>query len=102
MDLFSLKEEAPGMPFIHPRGLIVWNQLIAFMRELHDRSGYVEIKTPAMMTRELWELSGHWANYKQNMFTSQIEEREFAIKQMNCPGGMLYYKSNKIFNFLNL
>lgn len=93
LNLFSLKEEAPGMPFIHPKGLIVWNQLVAYIRECLDRSNYIEIKTPTMMTRELWETSGHWGNYRQNMFTSHIEERDFAIKPMNCPGCMLYYKS---------
>ena len=92
LDLFSLKEEAPGMPFIHPKGLFVWNQLLLFIRELLDKRDYVEIKTPTLMTRELWETSGHWSNYRQNMFTSQIEERDFAIKPMNCPGCMLYYK----------
>lgn len=92
LDLFSLKEEAPGMPFIHPKGLFVWNQLLFFIRELLDKRDYVEIKTPTLMTRELWEKSGHWSNYRQNMFTSEIEERDFAIKPMNCPGGMLYYK----------
>lgn len=91
LDLFSLKEEAPGMPFIHPKGLIVWNRLLAYVRECLDRCGYVEIKTPTLMTRELWERSGHWSNYRQNMFTSEIEERDFAIKPMNCPGGMLFY-----------
>lgn len=94
LDLFSLKEEAPGMPFIHPKGIFVWNQLLAYIRECLDKRGYVEIKTPTLMTRELWELSGHWANYRQNMFTSQIEERDFAIKPMNCPGGMLFYKTH--------
>lgn len=94
LDLFSLKEEAPGMPFIHPKGMIVWNQLLAYLRELLNKNGYVEIKTPTLMTRELWERSGHWMNYRDNMFTSQIEERDFAIKPMNCPGGMLFYKSN--------
>lgn len=94
LDLFSLKEEAPGMPFIHPKGMIIWNQLLAYLRECLDKNDYVEIKTPTLMSRELWELSGHWSNYRQNMFTSQIEERDFAIKPMNCPGGMLYYLSN--------
>lgn len=93
LGLFSLKEEAPGMPFIHPKGMVVWNTLLAFLRELLDRNGYVEIKTPTLMTRELWERSGHWSNYRQNMFTSEIEERDFAIKPMNCPGGMLFYKT---------
>ncbi|MEI8125072.1 MAG: threonine--tRNA ligase [Parachlamydiaceae bacterium] len=91
LDLFTLKEEAPGMPFIHPKGLVVWNQLIGYVRECLAKYDYVEIKTPTLMTRELWERSGHWSNYRQNMFTSQIEERDFAIKPMNCPGGMLFY-----------
>lgn len=94
LDLFSLKEEAPGMPFIHPKGLIVWNQLVAYIRECLSRRGYVEIKTPTLMTRELWEISGHWFNYRENMFTSHVEERDFAIKPMNCPGCMLYYKGH--------
>ncbi|MDR3624122.1 MAG: threonine--tRNA ligase [Chlamydiales bacterium] len=93
LDLFSLKEEAPGMPFIHPKGMIIWNKLLEYWRECHKKAHYVEIKTPVMMTRELWEKSGHWYNYRQNMYTSSIEEREFAIKPMNCPGCMLYYKS---------
>lgn len=94
LDLFSLKEEAAGMPFIHPKGMIIWNQLIAYIRECLDKNNYVEIKTPTMMSRELWERSGHWSNYRQNMFTSQIEDRDFAIKPMNCPGGMLFYLSH--------
>ncbi|MBA2368389.1 MAG: threonine--tRNA ligase [Candidatus Protochlamydia sp.] len=94
LGLFSLKEEAPGMPFIHPKGLIVWNQLVAYIREALNRRDYIEIKTPTMMTRELWEISGHWSNYRENMFTSQVEERDFAIKPMNCPGCMLYYKTH--------
>ncbi|MFI5343831.1 MAG: threonine--tRNA ligase [Chlamydiales bacterium] len=94
LDLFSLKEEAPGMPFIHPKGLIVWNELVAYLRDCLARHDYVEIKTPSMMTRELWVTSGHWMNYRQNMFTSQIEDRDFAIKPMNCPGCMLYYQSH--------
>lgn len=94
LDLFSLKEEAPGMPFIHPKGMIIWNQLLSYLRELLDKHGYVEIKTPTLMTRDLWERSGHWSNYRQNMFTSEIESRDFAIKPMNCPGGMLFYLSH--------
>lgn len=93
LDLFSLKEEAPGMPFIHPKGMLMWNALLSYWRRCHEKAGYVEIKTPLMMTKELWELSGHWENYRHNMYTSSIEEREFAIKPMNCPGCMLYYKS---------
>lgn len=94
LDLFSLKEEAPGMPFIHPKGLIIWNELLSYIRDCQNRRGYIEIKTPTLMTRELWEISGHWSNYRQNMFTSQVEERDFAIKPMNCPGCMLFYKTH--------
>lgn len=94
LDLFSLKEEAPGMPFIHPKGMIVWNQLLSYIRECLSRNDYVEIKTPTVMTRELWERSGHWSNYRQNMFSFEMEDRDFAIKPMNCPGGMLYYLSH--------
>ena len=94
LDIFSLREEAPGMPFIHPKGLIIWNELIAYIRERYKEKGYIEIKTPTLMTRELWEISGHWFNYRENMFTSQVEERDFAIKPMNCPGCMLYYKGH--------
>lgn len=94
LDLFSLKEEAPGMPFIHPKGMVIWNELVRFLREKLDNAGYIEIKTPTMLTRELWERSGHWNNYRQNMFTSEIEGRDFAIKPMNCPGGMLFFKSH--------
>lgn len=94
LDLFSLKEEAPGMPFIHPAGMIIWNQLIRYCQETFRKNGYVEIKTPVMLTRELWERSGHWQNYRENMFTAQVEDRDFAIKPMNCPGGMLFYRSH--------
>lgn len=93
LDLFSLREEAPGMPFIHPKGLIIWNELIAYLREVLAANDYIEIKTPTMMVKDLWERSGHWKNYRQNMFTSQIEDRDFAIKPMNCPGCMLFYAS---------
>ena len=93
LDLFSFKEQAPGMPFIHPKGMIIWNQLAQFWRDLHKKAHYVEIKTPQLMSKELWVQSGHWSHYKENMYTTGIEEREFAIKPMNCPGCMLYYKS---------
>lgn len=93
LDLFSFKEEAPGMPFIHPRGMIIWNRLIDFLRGHLKKAGYQEIKTPVMMSKELWERSGHWYHYKENMYTSQIEEREYAIKPMNCPGCMLFYRT---------
>lgn len=101
LDLFSLKEEAPGMPFIHPKGMIIWKELQRFIGELLAERDYIEIKTPTMMSKELWERSGHWMNYRENMFTSEIEKREFAIKPMNCPGGMLFYRS-KMHSFRDL
>ncbi|MFZ0565647.1 MAG: threonine--tRNA ligase [Chlamydiales bacterium] len=93
LDLFSHKEEAPGLPFIHPKGILIWNALLNLWRECHERAGYIEIKTPQMMVLELWERSGHWQNYRQNMYTTTIEDRNFAFKPMNCPGCMLYYKT---------
>lgn len=93
LDLFSHHEEAPGMIFIHPKGMLIWNALLDYWRQCHERAGYVEIKTPQLMARELWEVSGHWQNYRHNMYTTSIEERDFAIKPMNCPGCMLYYKT---------
>ncbi len=94
MDLFSFHDEAPGMPFFHARGMAVWNVLIDYWREEHQKAGYVETKTPIMLTRTLWEQSGHWENYRENMYTSVIDEFEYAIKPMNCPGGMLLYRSH--------
>lgn len=94
LNLFSLKEEAPGMPFIHPKGMIIWNRLIEFMRGLNYEANYVEIKTPQLMNQELWERSGHWFHYRDNMYAFEIEERHYALKPMNCPGCMLYYKSS--------
>ncbi len=95
LDLFSLKEEAPGMPFIHPKGMIIWNRLLEYWRECHKRANYVEIKTPSLMIKELWERSGHWENYREHMYTCCVEERDFAVKPMNCPGAMLFYKAKK-------
>ena len=92
LDLFSIHEEAPGTPFIHPKGMVIWNKLLEYWRECHKKADYVEIKTPTMMVKDLWVRSGHWENYRENMFTSEIEKREFAIKPMNCPGAMLFYK----------
>lgn len=94
LDLFSIKEFGPGMPFIHPKGMVIWNRLLDFWRNLHYSNGYQEIKTPVMLSKELWEISGHWHHYRENMYTCEIEEREFAIKPMNCPGCMLYYKGH--------
>jgi threonyl-tRNA synthetase len=94
LDLFSTKEEAPGMPFIHPKGMIAWNHLLDFWRGIHKKAGYVEIKTPQLMTQQLWETSGHWFHYRENMYSFAIEDRHYAIKPMNCPGCMLFYKSH--------
>lgn len=91
MELFSFHEEAPGMPFIHPKGMVIWNILIDYWRKEHSAAGYSETKTPIMLKRNLWEQSGHWDNYRENMYTSVVDEYDYAIKPMNCPGGMLIY-----------
>ena len=91
MELFSFHDEAPGMPFIHPKGMVIWNILIDYWREEHLAAGYTETKTPIMLKRSLWEQSGHWDNYRENMYTSVVDEYDYAIKPMNCPGGMLIY-----------
>jgi threonyl-tRNA synthetase len=91
LDLFSFHEEAPGMPFFHAKGIEVWNSLISYWRDEHRTAGYVETKTPIMLNRELWERSGHWDNYRENMYISIVDGDEYAIKPMNCPGGMLIY-----------
>jgi len=91
LDLFSFHDEAPGMPFFHPKGMAVWNALLDYWREEHRGAGYVETKTPIMMQRFLWERSGHWDNYRENMYTSSIDDLDYAIKPMNCPGGMLLF-----------
>ena len=91
MDLFSFHDDAPGMPFFHPKGMDVWNALLDFWREAHRDAGYVETKTPIILQRTLWEKSGHWENYRENMYTTEVDEQAYAIKPMNCPGGMLLY-----------
>ena len=94
LDLFSLHEEGPGFPFFHPNGMVIRNELINYWREVHRRYGYQEIKTPMIMNRKLWETSGHWDHYKENMYFTQIDEEDYAVKPMNCPGGMLVYKTH--------
>jgi len=94
MDLFSFWETAPGMVFWHHQGLIIFNQLINFWREAHIKAGYQEIKTPQILDKKLWLISGHWDKYKENIFISEYEKRPFAVKPMNCPGGMLVYKAS--------
>ncbi len=91
LDLFSFHEEAPGMAFFHAKGMEIWNELLKYWRFEHRAAGYVETQTPIMLNRDLWERSGHWANYRENMYTSSIDDVDYAIKPMNCPGGMLLY-----------
>lgn len=93
LKLFTMMDEGPGFPFFLPKGMILKNTLIDYWREIHTREGYVEISTPIMLNRALWETSGHWDHYKENMYTTVIDDTDFAIKPMNCPGGMLVYKS---------
>lgn len=93
LGLFMMREEGPGFPFFLPNGMVLKNTLLDYWREIHRRAGYVEINTPIMLSRHLWETSGHWDHYKENMYTSMIDEEEFALKPMNCPGGMLIYKT---------
>ncbi len=92
LGLFALFDEGPGFPFFLPKGLILKNLLIDYWRKLHIREGYMEISTPMILNRKLWETSGHWEHYRENMYTTVIDEADFAIKPMNCPGGMLVYK----------
>lgn len=95
LGLFFISEYAPGMPFYMPKGLTVKNELVKYWREIHKSANYVEIETPMAMSRELWEISGHWDHYRQNMYTFKADEdKDYAIKPMNCPGCMLYYKEN--------
>ncbi|MCQ5202081.1 threonine--tRNA ligase [Mordavella massiliensis] len=92
LGLFAIMEEGPGFPFFLPKGMVLKNLLIDYWRELHTREGYVEISTPIILSRHLWENSGHWDHYKDNMYTTVIDEEDYAVKPMNCPGGMLVYK----------
>ena len=93
LGLFMLRDEGPGFPFFLPKGMVLRNTLIDYWRQVHKRYGYVEVSTPMMMNRQLWERSGHWEHYKNNMYTTVIDDVDFAIKPMNCPGGMLVYAS---------
>ena len=93
MDLFMMRDEAPGFPFFLPNGMILKNTLLEYWREIHRAAGYVEIATPQIMSRSLWETSGHWDHYKDNMYSTQIDGEEYCVKPMNCPGGVLVYAS---------
>ena len=93
LGLFTILDEGPGFPFFLPKGMVLKNELIDYWREVHRRYGYVEIATPMILSRHLWETSGHWAHYRENMYTTVIDDEDYAIKPMNCPGGMLAYKT---------
>ena len=101
LELFFVSEYGPGFPFFTPKGMVLKNTLIDLWRKEHKKAGYVEIQTPIILNRELWETSGHWFNYRENMYTTSIDETDFAIKPMNCPGGILNYK-NKIHSYKDL
>ncbi len=95
LDLFSFHEEGPGFPFFHPKGMRLWNAMVDYWRGEHVKAGYEEISTPVILRRELWERSGHWDNYKDNMYFTTIDGQPYAVKPMNCPGGLLIYKSRR-------
>ena len=94
LELFFMSEEGPGFPFFLPKGVEVKNELMKYWREMHKKAGYVEIETPLILNRHLWEVSGHWFNYRENMYTTVIDEQDYAIKPMNCPGAILVYKNS--------
>ncbi|MFH1248611.1 MAG: threonine--tRNA ligase [archaeon] len=103
LDLFSFHDVAPGMVFWHNNGLVIYNELISFLREEHRKAGYLEVSTPFVMDKKLWQISGHWEKYKENIFLTKYEGRDFAVKPMNCPGGILVFKSTpKSYNNLPL
>ena len=95
LDLFSFNEAGPGFAFIHPKGMVIWNEIIGFLRSVHAKYGYREIQTPVILNEELWHKSGHWDNYKENMYFTSFDETGYAIKPMNCPGGCLVYKTRQ-------
>ncbi len=101
MDLFSLREEGPGFPFFHPRGMVIKNELESFWREEHRQRGYDEIKTPIILNEKLWKQSGHWDHYKENMYFTQIDDANYSVKPMNCPGSVLIY-NRKIHSYRDL
>jgi len=95
LDLFSFDEAGPGFAFMHAKGMVIWSSIVDFWRSVHDKYGYVEIKTPIILNEQLWHQSGHWDNYKENMYFTRFDETGYAIKPMNCPGGCLVYKARK-------
>lgn len=95
LELFSFSEMGPGFAFMHPKGMIVWNEMLDFMRQMNRKYGYKEVRTPIILNEELWHRSGHWDNYKQNMYFTKIDDIAYAVKPMNCPGGCLLYKTTR-------
>ena len=95
LDLFSFNQAGPGFAFIHAKGMVIWNEIIDFWRSIHDKYGYQEIRTPIILNEELWHKSGHWDNYKENMYFTNVDGNNYAIKPMNCPGGCLVYKARQ-------
>jgi len=95
LDLFSFNEAGPGFAFVHPKGMIIWNAIVDFWRGVHNRYGYEEIRTPIILNEQLWHRSGHWDNYKENMYFTNFDDTDFAIKPMNCPGGCLVYRTRQ-------
>jgi len=95
LDLFSLHDEGPGFAFFHPKGMIIWNAIVDFWRQMHYKSGYQEVKTPIIRNESLWQKSGHCDNYKENMYFTEVDNVNYAIKPMNCPGGCLIYKTRQ-------
>ena len=95
LDLFSFNEAGPGFAFMHAKGMVIWNEIVSFWQSVHDKYGYCEIKTPIILNEQLWHKSGHWDNYKENMYFSEIDGVSYAIKPMNCPGGCLIYKNSQ-------
>ena len=100
LDLFSLHEEGPGFPFFHPKGTIIYNLLVEFWRKEHVKRGYHEIRTPVILNKDLWIRSGHWDHYRENMYFTKIDEQDYAVKPMNCPGSMILYK-RKLYSYRN-
>ncbi|HQG48788.1 MAG TPA: threonine--tRNA ligase, partial [Sedimentisphaerales bacterium] len=95
LELFSFSEMGPGFAFMHPKGMIIWNEMLDFMRQMNRKYGYKEVRTPIILNEELWHRSGHWDNYKQNMYFTQIDQVDYAVKPMNCPGGCLLFKTTQ-------
>src|SRR5207302_103335 len=94
LDLFHQEDIAPGLVFWHPKGWTIWQQVEQYMRRVYQESGYLEVRAPQILDRSLWEKSGHWENFKENMFTTESEKRDFAVKPMNCPGHVLIFNSD--------